>query len=232
MTIKEEAVKSTENKQKADLSQIAEYKQYKAEYENYKKQYEEKSKAYDSIAKEIDNIKEAKFKATVRNLNLSRDYRKALNTLTSIINYSAELSRAANAILKYKNLSAEVKACLKTAAEFLTNSVSNLNILKNEDFVKDLTYKKYINAIETIDTSTPVISQELSNLYSYELAQLNKKFPLELTYKGGSQGRGFYEIHNGREGEFYGGKEMLPDLLSSNVKIKDPYSLLSRSQLR
>ncbi|MCD7778756.1 MAG: plasmid recombination protein [Clostridiales bacterium] len=239
LVIKEDAVKSAEAKQKGELSKISEYKHYKSESEKYKtesaeykKKYEEKAEAYDKMTQKFDEVRESHFKAIERNLNLRRGYSKALETLTALISSAAELSRAVNAVIKTKDLSAEVKAALKVAAAFLKKSISDLPALENKDFERESAFKEYKKTKNTIDTSTTEISQEISTLYSSALAKVNEKYPPVLTYKGGSQGRGFYEIHNGTVGKFYGGKEILPELLENGVKIKDPYSLLSRSKTK
>ncbi len=180
---------------------------------------------------------ESSFKSTKRNLMLGIDYRKALNSLTSIIISIAisiaELSRAINALLKNKDLPVEVKASLKTSVSFLAKTISDLPTLDSaEDFQKDLTLKKYKNTKNTLDTSTPEISPALSELYSAELINANRKYPPKLTYKGGNMGRGFYDIYDGPFGKFYGGIEILDELMEKGVKIYDPYDYIKRSHTK
>lgn len=188
------------------------------------KALKELTNSKNNIIAELEN-KNSAFKAQI--FDLSHEIEKKVHMATEPLKEQIE----------------SLKTHLKGSMQSLTNVIKAVGMLRHENehgYKADLTDRqtKLIDAVteyskswidrdgEGLNDDTAKNCKEDIDRH-IEISKGIKSFmapdyPDRLIFKGGDQGRGFYD----KDKNFYGGKEILKDLKEHGVKISDPYELL------
>jgi len=189
------------------------YKELNGAYENQKKTIIELQKENVSLKAQNDDLRHS-FDERVQ--TIVEPLKEQINSLKTHLKGSMEsLTSVVKAVgmLRHEN-SHGYKADLSDKQIKLVDAITKYSkawIERDGEGLNDDTAK---NCKEDIDKHIG-ISKGIKSF-------IEPDYPDILIYKGGEQGRGFYD----KDKNFYGGKEILKDLKEHGVKISDPYELL------